>query len=264
MLRAGLTTGAEFDLDFHAVMHYGEGVGLEEHYVPRRSQRTASVLTFFAQDSGTHNLVYANADLLKADQNLEVLSFCDHWRQLSGQDPALLVFDSHLTTQAVLAQLDRRGIRFLTLRMRSAALLKQLTQLPSSAWTGVTLERAGGYRRVQVAEEDQACLSGYPGRVRQLAVHGLGHEHPTVLITNNRSTSVKQLIERYANRMNIEQRLAEAIRAFHLDALASAVPLNVDLDVVLSVLAGTVCSSLRRRLHGYANSPCRPPSVLIA
>lgn len=254
MLRAGLTTGAEFDLDFHAVMHYGEGVGLEEHYVPRRSQRTASVLTFFAQDSGTHNLVYANADLLKADQNQEVVAFCDHWRQLSGHDPALLVFDSHLTTHTVLAQLDRRGIRFLTLRMRSAALLKQLAQLPSSAWSGLTLERAGGYRKVQVAEDDQARLSGYPGRVRQLAVHGLGHEHPTVLITNDRSTSVKQLIERYANRMNIEQRLAEAIRAFHLDALASAVPLNVDLDVVLSVLAGTVCSSLRRRLRGYTNA----------
>ena len=45
--------------------------------------------------------------------------------------------------------------------------------------------------------------------------------------------------------MIIEQRLAESIRAFHLDALASAVPLNVDLDVVLSVLAGAVCAGLR-------------------
>jgi len=27
------------------------------------------VLTFFAQDSGTHNLVYANAELSKATQN---------------------------------------------------------------------------------------------------------------------------------------------------------------------------------------------------
>ncbi len=51
--------------------------------------------------------------------------------------------------------------------------------------------------------------------------------------------------------MNIEQRLAESIRSFHLDALAGAVPLNVDLDVVLTVLAGAVCASLRRRLTGY-------------
>ena len=36
-----------------------------------------------------------------------------------------------------------------------------------------------------------------------------------------------------------------------LDALAGAVPLDVDLDVVLSVLAHTICAALRRRLPGY-------------
>ena len=55
--------------------------------------------------------------------------------------------------------------------------------------------------------------------------------------------------------MNIEQRLAEAIRSFGLDALARAVlRSNVDLDVVLSVLAHTVCAALRRRLPGYATA----------
>jgi hypothetical protein len=82
-------------------------------------------------------------------------------------------------------------------------------------------------------------------------VRGLGRDVPTVLITNDRASTAKTLIERYARRMTIEQRLAEAIRSFHLDALSSAVPLNVDLDVVLSVLAGAVCAGLRRRLPGY-------------
>ena len=59
------------------------------------------------------------------------------------------------------------------------------------------------------------------------------------------------MIHAYARRMNIEQRLAEAIQSFGLDALAGAVPLNADLDVVLSVLAHTVCAALRRRLPGY-------------
>jgi hypothetical protein len=58
--------------------------------------------------------------------------------------------------------------------------------------------------------------------------------------------------------MNIEQRLAEAIQSFGLDALAGAVPLNIDLnidlDVVLSVLAHTICATLRRRLPGYATA----------
>jgi hypothetical protein len=77
MTRTGLAAGDEFDLDFHAVMHWVEDVALEKHYVPKRSQRTRSVLTFFAQDGVTHTLVYANDDLAKATQASEVLAFCD-------------------------------------------------------------------------------------------------------------------------------------------------------------------------------------------
>src|SRR5437016_8513 len=73
MRRGDLVEGADFDLDFHAIMHYGEDPVLEEHYVPRRSQRTASVLTFFAQDATSEALVYANADLLKANQGREAI-----------------------------------------------------------------------------------------------------------------------------------------------------------------------------------------------
>jgi transposase len=254
MRRSGLSVGEEFDLDFHAVMHYGNDPILEQHYVPRRSQRTASVLTFFAQDSGTHNIVYANADLLKADQNQEVLAFCDHWRQVAGEDPKLLVLDSKVTTHAVLSQLNQRGVRFLTLRARYPALVAQLDKLPSSAWRPVQLERAGGYRRAQVVDDHHVRLPDYDGDIRQLAVRGLGHEHPTILITNDRSTSPKLLIEKYSRRMAIEQRLAEWIRAFHIDALSSAVPLNVDLDVLISVLASATCDSLRQRLRGYATA----------
>jgi transposase-like protein len=250
MVTAGLVAGADFDLDFHTIMHWGEDAALERHYVARRSQRTRSVLTFFAHDADTHNLIYANADLSKATQAREVLGFCDHWRKLSGADPATLVFDQRLTTQHVLGELDQRGVRFVTLRMRSAALLRHINTLDPTRWRTVTLDRDGDYRKPHVVDEE-VTLSAYPGTIRQLVVRGLGHDAPTVIITNDRRSSPKQLIGRYARRMTIEQRLAEAIRSFHLDALSSAVPLNVDLDVVLSVLAGAVCASLRRRLSGY-------------
>ena len=108
MISAGLATAdqAVFDLDFHAVMHWGQDPVLEKHYVPKRSQRARSVLTFFAQDTGTHNLVYANADLSKATQNREPIAFCDHWKQVSGADPKMLIMDQKVTTQAVLGELD--------------------------------------------------------------------------------------------------------------------------------------------------------------
>jgi hypothetical protein len=161
MLRAGLIDGADFDLDFHAIMHRGEDAALDKHYVPSRSQRTRSVLTFFAQDASTHNLVFANADISKANQAREVIAFCEHWRSLTGTDPGLLVFDQKLTTQAVLAELDQRGVTFMTLRMRSPALIRHIDQLDPKAWKTVRLDRDGNYRKPEVVDET-VRLSDYP------------------------------------------------------------------------------------------------------
>ena len=258
MISSGLASTAEaiFDLDFHAVMHWGEDPALEKHYVPTRSQRTRSVLTFFAQDSGTHNLLYANADLSKATQNREVIVFCDHWKTVSGHDPHLLILDSNLTTQPVLGELDARGVKFLTLRPRSPSLAKQISAIPATAFTPVALDRSGKHTTPKVHQMTGVKLTKYPGTVRQLVVTGLGHATPTIVITNDHDKPVKTLIEHYARRMTIEQRLAEIIRAFCLDALSSAVNLNVDLDVVLCVLAHAVTAAFRLRLPGnYAAAP---------
>src|SRR6266511_497855 len=252
MISAGLATGEQaiFDLDFHAVLHWGHDPALERHYVPTRSQRARSVLTFFAQDTGTHNLVYANADLSKATQAREPIAFCDHWKAVSGHDPHLLVMDQKVTTQKVLGELDARGVKFLTLRMRSPALVKQINALTSKDFTTVTLHRPGKHSRPGV-NDSTVTMTSYPGTLRQLIVTGLGHDTPTVIITNHPQASLKPLIERYARRMTIEQRLAEIIRAFHADALSSTVNLNVDLDVMLAVLAQALLAALRARLPGY-------------
>jgi hypothetical protein len=257
MIGAGLATPGEaiFDLDFHAVMHWGGDPALEKHYVPKRSQRARSVLTFFAQDSGTHNLVYANADLSKATQAREVLAFCDHWRQASGTDPKMLVMDQKVTTQDVLGELDARGIKFLTLRMRSPALTRYVNSLASSGFKTVTLERAGNFGQPahpRVHEDPAVTLTSYPGTVRQLIVTGLGRDAPTVIITNDRDATARNLIRQYARRMTIEQRLAEIIRAFCADALSSTVNLNVDHDIMLAVIAQALLAALRARLPGYA------------
>ena len=246
---AGLIDGESFNLDFHAIMSYGEDQILEEHYVPRRSQRTRAVLTFFAQDSRHATLCYANTDINKADQAHEIINFCEFWQRSSGQTPRLLVFDSTLTTHAELAELDDRGIGFITLRRRGATLMQQVAALPPDAWQPVRLERPGKHRDVTVAEMT-ATIAKHD--FRQLAVNGLGRDQPTLLLTNQRERSAKQLIERYAKRWIIENQLAAQIRAFHLDALTSQVPLAVDLDTTLSVLCDNIYRMFARRLqHGY-------------
>ncbi len=255
MIADGLAASDEaiFDLDFHAVMAWGHDPALEKHYVPARSQRSRSVLTFFAQDTGTHNLVYANADLTKASQNREVIAFCDHWKQVSGSDPRMLIMDQKVTTQPILGELDDRGVKFATLRMRSPSLIRQISALTSDNFKQITLDRPGR-NRPAVHESTGVKLTSYPGTVRQLIVTGLGRDAPTVIITNDYQITTKALIERYARRMTIEQRLAEIIQAFCADALSSAVNLNVDLDVVLCVLAQALTAAFRLRLPGNYHS----------
>jgi hypothetical protein len=255
LIGKGLATAEEavFDLDFHAVMHWGHDPVLEKHCVPTRSQRARSVLTFFAQDSQTHNLIYASADISKATQHREVIAFCDHWKAASGHDPAMLVMDQKVTTQAVLGELNERGVKFLTLRMRSPALIRHIGSLTPRDYKTITLDRPGPHNKPRVHEDKAVQLTSYPGTVRQLIVTGLGRDAPTVIITNEHQATIRNLITQYARRMTIEQRLAEIIRAFCADALSSTVNLNVDLDIMLAVLAQALLAAFRARLGaGYS------------
>lgn len=247
----GLASGTEgFNLDFHAVRHHGEDTVLEKHYVPRRSQRTRAVLTFFAQDHASTEMVYANAEITKAEQAREIIAFADYWHHATGADPGLLVFDSQLTTYKVLDELTDRGIRWLTLRQRGRTELARLAALPANQWKTVTIARSGRYRRPQI-HQDTIKLTDVANKVRQIAIRNIGRDEPTLLITNDHTNPAKDLFARYAERMSIENELDAYISGFHLDALSSGVPLNVDLDTTLTVLAGNLYRLLARDLPRY-------------
>jgi hypothetical protein len=247
----GLATGQDgFNCDFHAIRHHGEQAVLEKHYVPRRSQRTRAVLTFFAQDHASAEMVYANADITKAEQAAEIIAFADYWQQATGTEPGMLVFDSQLTTYKILEQLTGRGIAWLTLRQRGKNELKRLAALPAPAWKTVTIARAGRYRRPRL-HEDLVKIKDISSRVRQIAVTNIGRDEPTLLITHDLATPARDLFARYAERMMVENELDAYISGFHLDALTSGVPLNVDLDTTLTVVAGNLYRLLALKLDRY-------------
>ncbi len=247
----GMASGtAGFNLDFHAIRHHGEHTALEKHYLPRRSQRTRAVLTFFAQDHASTEMVYANAEITKAEQAREIIAFADYWRQATGEDPGLLVFDSQLTTYKVLDELTARGIRWLTLRQRGSTELARLAALPAGKWKTTTIARSRRYRRPQL-HEDMIKLKDVDTKVRQLAIRNIGRDEPTLLITNDLTTPGKDLFARYTEPMSIENELDAYISGFHLDALSSAVPLNIDLDTTLTVIAGNLYRLFARDLTRY-------------
>ena len=113
----------------------------------------------------------------------------------------------------------------------------------ASAWKHHTIDRAGRYRHPRL-HEDTVTLKGISAPTRQIAIKNIGRDEPTLLITNDHPAPAKDLFARYAERMLIENELDACISGFSLNALSSAVSLNVDLDTTLTVVAGnlTACS----------------------
>ncbi len=251
-----LFPGASFNLDFHSVPYYGEHPVVERHYVSARSRRQPSVLVFLAQDADSRAFCYSNADLRKGEEPEEVFRFIAFWQRThDGQLPRHLVFDSKLTTYAGLARLDEMRIPFITLRRRSPRLLKEIVLLPRSAWRVVDLDIPTRKYQTPRVYEQPVRLAGRT--FRQFFIQDLGHDEPTILLTNQRQVSAKPLITRYAHRMLIENALADAVRFFHLDALSSAVGLKVDFDMALLVLASGLYRLLAQRMRGYADAQAR-------
>ena len=250
----GLFPGHSFDLDFHSVPYHGEHPVIERHYVPKRSRRQPSILVFLAQDADARAFCYADADLRKGEEPEAVFRFLEFWKRAHGSWPAHLVFDSRLTTYAGLARLDELGVEFITLRRRSPKILEEIAQLPPSAWRRITLDvPTRKYRHPRVWEKT-VSLEGRT--LRQLYVLDLGHDEPTVLLTNERRTPAK-LLTRYAQRMLIENAISDAVRFFHIDALSSSVGMKVDFDMALLVIASGLYRRLSKRMRGYDQSQAR-------
>jgi hypothetical protein len=240
-----------FSLDFHPIAYRGDPSGLDKHYLARRGQAGPSILTFFAQEQESRVLCYANANLRRADQDAEPMRFVEFWRALAGTDPEWLYFDSKLVPYAELSRLNRRPIRFVTIRRRGAALVRRLEKLPAQRWRKAIIDIPKRRHQAIHYLDETIRLRDYEGPIRQLAVSGLGRDRPTLFLCNDFEETARQLIIRYAQRNRIEDGLGISVNFFHLDCLASEVRLNVDVDVALTVVANGCYRWLAQQLHGF-------------
>lgn len=168
-----------------------------------------------------------------------------------GKNPQWLYFDSKLTTYEELSQItQKKDVSFVTIRRRGSNILKRLQNMPKSAWHDAVID-IPKRRHQRIGYIDESIkLPGYDGKIRQIAVTGLGRKHPTLFLTNNFSATVRDLVTNYARRNGVEDALGSSVNFFHLDYLSSEVRLNVDLDTVLTVLANGCYRWLARQLHG--------------
>jgi transposase len=250
--RLGLEWGTSFDLDFHTIPFHGEDALVQKHYVSKRSRSQKGILAFLAQDAGTRVFCYAHGEIRREDRDDEILRFVEYWRERTGHYPQELVFDSKLTTYRNLDRLNKLGIDFITLRRRSKKMLVDVARQPLSAWRRIELERVPRtYRHPRVLNQ-KVQLGHYEGACRQLVVADLGHEQPTFLLTNQMRRSPAKLVGRYAERMVIENGIADGIDFFHMDALSSAVAMKINCDLQLTLMASSLYRLLAAQVgNGY-------------
>lgn len=252
MTNIGLEHGSSFDLDFHTIPFHGEDALIEKHYVSKRSRRQKGILAFLAQDGEKRFFCYANCHLRKGQEPDEIMAFVRFWQQRTGKLPEELIFDSKLTTHAKLNELNQQGVRFITLRRRTDKIIDDLHRRPRGAWRPITLSSvAREYRTPRIIDE-QISLHDYEGPIRQIAVTDLGHERPTLLLTNHPRRSAASLVDRYARRMLIENNIADGVDFFHMDALSSAVALKVNCDLQLTLMGSSLYRWLGQQIgNGY-------------
>lgn len=258
MTKLGLQRGTSFDLDFHTIPYHGDDALVQKHYVSKRSRRQKGILAFLVRDADRRVFVYANADVRKQEQSDQILRFLKYWKRKTGHLPQELVFDSKLTTYANLSRVNQMDVDFITLRRRSKKIMQQMHLTPPSAWRRVQLQGVNRIYRTPKVLDQTVQLDDYEGPIRQLIVTELGHEEPTVLLTNQRRRSAGKLVGRYAQRMLIENGIADSIDFFHMDALSSAVALKVNCDVQLTLMASSLYRLLGYELgNGYQEAKSR-------
>ncbi|MCI0512862.1 transposase, partial [candidate division KSB1 bacterium] len=106
------------------------------------------------------------------------------------------------------------------------------------------------YQEVSVTES-RVMLKDCHHPVRQIIVKDHGRAQPTFIITNDSELSLQTVLEVYAKRWRIENKLAELVTFFNLNALSSPVMIRVHFDVLWTMLADTFYHRLALDLRRF-------------
>jgi transposase len=247
--RIGLYDKSIINLDFHTIPHFGDQSVLQEHWAGARNKRMKGALTLIGQDANSKLILYTAADIQRSEADDQVLEFLSFWQKAQRGVNPMLIFDSKFTTYANLSQLDALGVKFITLRRRGKNLIEALDAVDS--WKRIHIPHAKRkYQNPQVYES-MVELTGYNGRLRQVAMRGNGHDKPAFLISNDMDSPVERIVSDYARRWRVENVISEAVKFFNLNALSSPILTKVHFDVIMTMIADTLYSMLAAKLRGF-------------
>ena len=227
------------NLDFHSIPHYGDKSEMEKVWCGARGKTMKGANTVFVQDGQSNTILYTRADILRNEEAEEVKKFVTYWKKINGKVDETLVFDCKFTAYRVLDELEDDKIKFITLRKRYAKLIKKTLYLPPKEWDKVYISiPKRKYKHVSV-HESEVTLKNCRNTFRQIAIKDHGRSTPTFIITNNNELSVKDILEVYAKRWRIENKLAELVAFFNLNALSSPIMIRIHFDILWTLIADT-------------------------
>jgi len=247
--RIGLYDAGIVNLDFHTIPHFGDESVLQEHWAGARNKRMKGALTLFAQDAASKLILYTAADIRREEADDQVLAFLSFWKKVRRGIKPTFVFDSKFTTYAKLSELNRQGIRFITLRRRGKNMVSAINKL--APWKRIHIPHGKRKYPNPTVHESLITLPDYQGDLRQVIVRGNGHEKPAFLITNDFAAPLELLVGNYARRWRVENVISEAVKFFNLNALSSPILIKVHFDVIMTMIADTLYSMLAQKLRGF-------------
>ncbi len=232
--------GNYINLDLHSIPYNGEVSEMEKVWVGAKHKTMKGADTVIAQDSKSNMILYTRADILRKEEADEVLKFVEYWKEINGNVLQTLVFDCKFTKYKVLDTLDNDNVKFVTLRKRTKKLIDEILSIDDENWTKVRLNiPKRKYNKVSVYEQN-VKLSNCKNKFRQIAIKDHGRDKPTLIISNDKDISIKSILEVYAKRWRVENKLAELVAFFNLNALSSPLMIRIHFDMLWTMIADTL------------------------
>ena len=232
---------------------------MERVWCGSRGKAMKGANTIFAQDGTSDSLLYSRADIKRSKSSEEIKKFVDYWLSVKGIVDETLVFDSKLTRYDSLYELDEEDIKFITLRTRSKNLIEETQQIPECDWEKVYLPiPKRKHKHVKAYQNQVAPIKGKKA-LRQVIIKDHGRAEPTFLITNNDELKIVDLLTIYAKRWHIENKLAELVKFFNLNALSSPIMIRIHFDLLWTMIADTLYHLFAQDLRRFEK--CGAPKI---
>ncbi len=239
------------NLDFHSIPHYGDESEMEKIWCGSKGKALKGANTIFAQDSQSNAILYTRSDILRNEEAAEIKKFVSYWQKVTGNVNETLVFDCKFTKYKSLDELTDDGINFITLRKRYPKLVEESLQRSSENWQQVRLPiPKRKYQKVSVYE-NEVMLKDCHNIFRQVIVKDHGRTNPTFVITNHKDLTLSTVLEVYAKRWHIENKLAELVSFFNLNALSSPLMIRIHFDILWTFIADTLYHRFAQDLRRF-------------